>query len=52
MVEQALDPSLLIVTLKTSDGFGVSFSLPRKKADEMSESLAMAAQKEVELVTH
>ncbi|WP_414463134.1 hypothetical protein [Hyphomicrobium sp. DY-1] len=52
VVDQALDPSLLIVTLKTSDGFGVRFSLPRQKADEMSESLAMAAQKEVELLTH
>jgi hypothetical protein len=52
VVDQALDPSLLIVILKTSDGFGVRFSLPRQKADEMSESLAMAAQKEVELVTH
>jgi hypothetical protein len=52
VIEQATDPSLVIMTLRTTDGFGVSFSLPRTKADEMSESIAIAAQKELELITH
>ncbi|HML30069.1 MAG TPA: hypothetical protein PKE16_14790 [Hyphomicrobium sp.] len=52
IIEQALDPSLMIMTLRTTEGFGLSFSLPRKKADEMSESLAIAAQKQLELITH
>lgn len=52
VIEQAVDPSLVILTLRTTDGFGVSFSLPRKKADEMSESIAIAVQKELELITH
>lgn len=52
VIEQAVDPSLIIFTLRTTDGFGVSFSLSRTKADEMSESIAIAVQKELELVTH
>ncbi len=52
MIEQAVDPSLVILTLKTTDGFGVSFSLPREKAEEMSQSIDIAVQKEFELVTH
>jgi hypothetical protein len=53
VIEQALDPSLVIMTLQTTDGFGVSFSLPRKKAEEMSQSIEIAMQKELlEMVTH
>lgn len=52
VVEQSIDPSLVILTLRTTDGFGVSFSLPRKKADELSESIAIAVEKEIELITH
>jgi hypothetical protein len=52
MIEQAIDPSLVILTLRTADGFGVSFSMPRMKAEEMSGSIETAVQKEFELITH
>lgn len=52
VIEQAVDPSLVILTLRTTDGFGVSFSMPPMKAEEMSGSIETAVQKEFELITH
>ncbi len=52
MVEQAIDPSLVILTMRTTDGFGVSFSMPRSKAEEMADSIAVGVQHELELITH
>jgi len=52
MIEQAVDPSLVILTLRTTDGFGVSFSMPRGKAEEMSESIATGIRKQPAMVTH
>ncbi len=52
MVEQAMDPSLVILTMRTTDGFGVSFSMPRSKAEEMADSISVGVQHEVELITH
>ncbi len=52
MVEQAVDPSLVILTMRTTDGFGVSFSMPRSKAEEMADSIAVGVQHELELITH
>ncbi|MBS0235638.1 MAG: hypothetical protein JSR99_19395 [Proteobacteria bacterium] len=51
LIEQAVDPSLVILTLRTTDGFGVSFSISRGKAQEISESIAISLQKQPELVT-
>jgi hypothetical protein len=39
-VEAASDPNSLIVTLRTSDGFGVSFAMPRTQAEQLGESIA------------
>ncbi len=52
MVEQAVDPSLIILTMRTTDGFGVSFSMPRCKAEEMADSISVGVQHELELITH
>lgn len=52
MVEQAIDPSLVILTMRTTDGFGVSFSMPRSKAEEMADSISVGVQHELELITH
>ncbi len=39
-IEQSTDPASLIVTLRTRDGFGVSFSLPRGNALQLAQSLS------------
>ncbi|HEY8127663.1 MAG TPA: hypothetical protein VIF39_02970 [Hyphomicrobium sp.] len=52
VVEQAIDPSLVILTMRTTDGFGVSFSMPRSKAGEMADSIDVGVQTELELITH
>ncbi|MFT3731366.1 MAG: hypothetical protein QM780_08080 [Hyphomicrobium sp.] len=52
VIEQTVDPSLVIVTLKTMDGFGISFSVRRSKARELSESMAFALAKKPEAITH
>ena len=52
VVEQAIDPSLVILTMRTTDGFGVSFSMPRSKAVEMADSIAVGVQTVLELITH
>jgi hypothetical protein len=51
-VEQAVDPSLVILTMRTTDGFGVSFSMRRSKAEEMADSISVGVQHELELITH
>ena len=38
-IEEASDPASLIVTLRTKDGFGVSFSMPRGHAEELGNSM-------------
>lgn len=42
-VEQASDPNALIVTMRTPDGFGVSFSMSRQQADILGDALFAAA---------
>lgn len=39
-IEQAIDPASIIVTLRTSDGFGISFSMERGHAIKLSQSLS------------
>lgn len=39
-IEQAIDPASVIVTLRTSDGFGISFSMERVHAVKLSQSLS------------
>jgi len=51
-VEQAMDPGALILTLRTQDGFGVSFSLGRGNAGELSRSIAPEAVRPAAVVTH
>jgi hypothetical protein len=38
-IEQASDPSKVIVTLRTDDGFGVSFSMASSKAQDLGSAL-------------
>src|SRR5215831_19235819 len=38
-VEQSTDPSQGMVTLRTTDGFSVCFSIPRKQQSELGEAL-------------
>lgn len=42
-VEQASDPNALIVTMRTPDGFGVSFSMSRQQADILGDALFAGA---------
>ena len=51
-IEQALDPSSLIVTLETSDGFGISFSMERDRAIELSLSLSGADERPAAPLPH
>ena len=39
-VEEAVDPGAVIVTLRTTDGFGVSFSMGRGNAEKLGRSMA------------
>jgi len=43
-IEQATDPRQTMVTLRTSDGFSVCFSIPREQLNQLGE--AMVAQPE------
>ncbi len=52
LLEQAADPSVVILTLRTTDGFGVSFSMPRTKAGELSASISVGVRKEPAAVAH
>ena len=51
-VEAASDPAHLIVTLRTEDGFGVSFSVPRARAGELGEAISSAARQQPHLLAH
>ncbi|MCC7254036.1 hypothetical protein [Hyphomicrobium sp.] len=50
-VEEAVDPGALIVTLRTLDGFGVSFSLGRGNAERLGHSMA-GVSRPVAATTH
>src|ERR1700742_4079530 len=39
VVEQSSDPTQGMVTLKTTDGFSVCFSIPRRQQNELGEAL-------------
>jgi hypothetical protein len=39
VVEQSSDPTQGMVTLKTTDGFSVCFSIPRQQQNELGEAL-------------
>jgi hypothetical protein len=39
VVEQSSDPSQGMVTLRTTDGFSVCFSIPRRQQSELGEAL-------------
>lgn len=41
-IEQASDPKSVIVTLCTTDGFGVSYAMSKGKAEELGKSLVAA----------
>lgn len=40
MIEQSTDPRHGMMTLKTSDGFSVCFSIPREQQSKLGEALA------------
>lgn len=50
-IEETTDPSSLIVTLRTKDGFGVSFSMLRSNALRLANSLSEVEHKQA-VVTH
>ena len=41
-VEQSTDPTQCMMTLRTAEGFGVCFSIPRDQRGQLSEALATA----------
>ncbi|MBX9864636.1 MAG: hypothetical protein K2Y42_18005 [Hyphomicrobium sp.] len=51
-IEQATDPASLIVTLRTKDGFGVSFSMPRNNALQLAHSLSEIDVGPAAMLTH
>jgi hypothetical protein len=51
-VESATDPSALIITLRTTDGFGVSFSLARGNAEELGRSVSASALRPMAMTAH
>lgn len=51
-VEQAADPTSLIVTLRTADGFGVSFCMPRGNAAKLGRSLTEANARPAAVLAH
>lgn len=51
-VEQSADPASLIVTLRTKDGFGVSFSMPRNNALQLAHSLSEIDLSPAAMLTH
>lgn len=40
-VEHAADPEALLLTLKTTDGFGISFSIPKAAAGQLGGDVAL-----------
>ena len=51
-IEEASDAGSLIVTLRTSDGFGVSFSMGSGKAEKLGTSLAASVTPRDPAVAH
>lgn len=51
-VEPASDPAHLIVTLRTEDGFGVSFSVPRQRAPQLAQTISSAVREQPHIVAH
>jgi hypothetical protein len=51
-VEAASDPAHLIVTLRTEDGFGVSFSIPRGRAGELGAALSSSVRQQPHVLAH
>ncbi|WP_439541318.1 hypothetical protein [Hyphomicrobium sp.] len=51
-IEQATDPASLIVTLRTKDGFGVSFSMPRGNALLLADSLSEVDARPTAMLAH
>jgi hypothetical protein len=39
MLEQSSDPTEVMITLRTEDGFSVCFSIPRQRQSELGEAL-------------
>lgn len=51
-IEQSTDPCSLIVTLRTLDGFGVSFAMPRGHVFQLAQALAEADARSVRVLAH
>jgi len=51
-VEQASDPNALIMTMSTTDGFGVSFTVSREHARKLSEALSLGASSRASVTAH
>lgn len=51
-VEQAIDPGSVIVTLQTQDGFGVSFSMTRRQAEDLGGAIAVGPGVPCSLLAH
>jgi hypothetical protein len=51
-VEEAADPGALILTLRTKDGFGVSFSMGRANAEKLAHAMAGEGQRPAMVTTH
>ena len=51
-VEQASNPNALIMTMKTTDGFGVSFTVSRERARQLSEALSLGAENSITVTAH
>jgi hypothetical protein len=51
-IEQASDPTAVIVTLRTKDGFGVSFTMAKRKAEDLGSSLFAIDTAQRAILTH
>lgn len=51
-VEEASDPGSLILTLRTKDGFGVSFSIERGSAEKVGCAIATRTKRSSAMTTH
>jgi hypothetical protein len=52
LVEQSTDPTQIMVTLRTVDGFSVCFSIPRQQQSELGEALVALPDSNVTLRAH
>jgi hypothetical protein len=51
-IEPASDPEHLIVTMRTDDGFGVSFSMPRQRAAQFGKDVSSGVREQPHIVAH